>query len=59
MIKAFEQVYSDRKAIRWSSFDVSHRIGGGAFGDVYLAELKQNKAKGIIEKYAIKRVSKF
>lgn len=34
------------------------KIGSGGFGDVFLAELKENKAKGITEKYAIKRVVK-
>ena len=28
------------KKIKWNSFEVTHRIGGGGFGEVFLAELK-------------------
>lgn len=32
-----------KPSIKWNSFEVTHRIGGGGFGDVFLAELKDNK----------------
>ncbi len=51
IIKTFERIYPlppGRHPIKWNSFDITHRIGGGGFGDVFLAELKDNKEKGII-----------
>lgn len=46
IIKTFERMYplpAGKASIKWNSFDVTHRIGGGGFGEVYLAELKDNK----------------
>ena len=51
IIKTFEHMYplpTGKHSIKWNSFDVTHRIGGGGFGDVFLAELKDNQEKGII-----------
>ena len=33
-------------------------MGLGAFGVVYLGQLKKNVEKGVVEKYAIKRIPK-
>jgi len=49
-------MYPAPKPIKWESFDIIGKLGKGGFGEVYLAELKENKEKGIVEKYAIKRV---
>lgn len=51
-------MYPAPKAVKWESFEIIGKIGSGGFGEVFLAELKENKAKGINEKYAIKRVIK-
>jgi serine/threonine protein kinase len=54
--EVIEKMYPAPKPIKWDSFDVIGKLGKGGFGEVFLAELRENKAKGITEKYAIKRV---
>lgn len=46
------------KKINWDSFDITHKIGSGGFGDVFLGNLKENKTRGIVDQYAIKRIVK-
>ena len=46
------------KKIGWDSFEITHKIGSGGFGDVFLGELKENKARGVFQRYAIKRIVK-
>lgn len=35
------------KKIGWESFEITHKIGSGGFGDVFLGELKENKLRGM------------
>lgn len=59
LLRKIEQTYAaPSEKMGWDSFDVTHKIGDGGFGEVFLAELKANQEKGIKEKYAIKRVLK-
>lgn len=44
--------------MKWENFQITNLIGEGGFGQVFLGELKENKFKGIKEKYAIKRILK-
>jgi len=41
-------MYPPPKTVKWESFEIINKIGSGGFGDVFLAELKENKAKGIV-----------
>lgn len=50
-------VSSDRK-YKFEDFDTPYLLGKGGFATVYLAELKENKRKGIDMKYAMKQIPK-
>lgn len=50
-------VVSDRK-YKLEDFDLPYLLGKGGFATVYLAELKENKRKGIDIKYAMKQIPK-
>lgn len=44
--------------ITFNDFEIEGKLGEGGFGAVFLGQLKENMEKGIIEKFAIKLVSK-
>jgi serine/threonine protein kinase len=50
-------VVSDRK-YKLEDFDMPYLLGKGGFATVYLAELKENKRKGLDIKYAMKQIPK-
>lgn len=49
IMKEIEENYplpADKISLCWEHFEISHRIGAGGFGEVFLGELLENKRKG-------------
>jgi hypothetical protein len=49
-MRTLEEKYpipKDKKSLKWSDFEITHRIGSGGFGEVFLGELLDSKKRGI------------
>ncbi len=49
---------NSQRRVKFDDFQIDGQIGQGGFGIIYLVQLKENVLKGIVEKYAMKKVPK-